>query len=65
MSLNKPIYKLKNWINKDKLEYDLLCCFTKSIQLINENLYEELIKEVMRPSRVFKNPDYDYIKELF
>ncbi len=31
----------------------------------NQNLYEELIKEVMKPSRVFKNPDYDYIEELF
>jgi hypothetical protein len=31
----------------------------------NENMYEELIKEVMKPSRVFKNPDYDYLEELF
>jgi hypothetical protein len=31
----------------------------------NEKLYEELIKEVMKPSRVFKNPNYDYIEELF
>jgi len=31
----------------------------------NEGIYEELIKEVMKPSRVFKNPDYDYIEELF
>ena len=28
-------------------------------------LYEELIKEVMKHSRVFKNPEYDYIEELF
>ena len=32
---------------------------------IHMNLYEDLIKEVMKPSRVFKNPDYDYIEELF
>ena len=31
----------------------------------NQDMYEELIKEVMKPSRVFKNPDYDYIEELF
>ncbi|NBO50626.1 MAG: hypothetical protein EBU80_13120, partial [Chitinophagia bacterium] len=31
----------------------------------NEWIYEELIKEVMKPSRVFKNPNYDYIEELF
>jgi len=29
------------------------------------NLKEDLIKEVMHPLRVFKNPDYDYIEELF
>jgi len=31
----------------------------------NQELYEDLIKEVMKPSRVFKYPDYDYIEELF
>ena len=31
----------------------------------NEDMYEDLIKEVMKPSRVFKNPDYDYLEELF
>ena len=31
----------------------------------NQQIYEELIKEVMKPSRVFKNPDYDYLEELF
>jgi hypothetical protein len=31
----------------------------------NKEMYEELIKEVMKPSRVFKNPDYDYLEELF
>jgi hypothetical protein len=31
----------------------------------NEKLYEELIKEVMKPSRVFKDPNYDYLEELF
>ena len=28
-------------------------------------MYEDLIKEVMKPSRVFKNPNYDYLEELF
>ena len=31
----------------------------------NQEMYEELIKEVMKPSRVFKDPNYDYIEELF
>jgi len=31
----------------------------------NQEIYEELIKEVMKPSRVFKDPNYDYIEELF
>ena len=31
----------------------------------NQSMYEDLIKEVMKPSRVFKNPDYDYLEELF
>jgi len=31
----------------------------------NEKIEEELIKEVMKPSRVFKNIEYDYIEELF
>jgi len=30
-----------------------------------EPLAEEIIKEVMHPRRVFKNPDYDYLEELF
>jgi len=35
------------------------------MKINNQDMYEELIKEVMKPSRVFKNPDYDYIEELF
>ena len=31
----------------------------------NQEMYEDLIKEVMKPSRVFKNPEYDYLEELF
>lgn len=31
----------------------------------NEKIYEELIREVMKPTRIFKHPDYDYIEELF
>ena len=30
----------------------------------NIEIYEEIIKEVMKPSRDFKNPDYDYLEEL-
>jgi len=37
----------------------------QTMKIANQDLYEELIKEVMKPSRVFKNPDYDYIEELF
>ena len=37
----------------------------KVMKIANEGIYEELIKEVMKPSRVFKNPDYDYLEELF
>ena len=35
------------------------------MRIANQDIEEELIKEVMKPSRVFKNPDYDYIEELF
>jgi hypothetical protein len=31
----------------------------------NQKMYEDLIKEVMKPSRVFKDTDYDYLEELF
>jgi hypothetical protein len=116
MSLNKQIWKLKDWIDKDKLNYYCLSENEKAIKLLsqnqdkidwnrlsrnpnaiellkenpdkiywisfsvnpaifeldyeamkrnNEGIYEELIKEVMKPSRVFKNPNYDYIEELF
>ena len=37
----------------------------KKMRENNQDMYEDLIKEVMKPSRVFKNPDYDYIEELF
>ena len=37
----------------------------ETMKIANQGIYEELIKEVMKPSRVFKNPDYDYIEELF
>ena len=41
-----------------KLDYDNM---SKKI----ENLKEEIIKEVMHPRRVFKDPNYDYIEEMF
>ena len=37
----------------------------KKMRENNQEMYEDLIKEVMKPSRVFKNPDYDYLEELF
>ena len=41
-----------------QLDYEIM-------KINNQDLEEELIKEVMKPSRVFKNPDYDYIEILF
>jgi hypothetical protein len=41
-----------------ELDYD-------SMRENNREMYEDLIKEVMKPSRVFKDPEYDYIEELF
>ena len=35
------------------------------MKIANQEIEEELLKEVMKPSRVFKNPDNDYIEELF
>jgi len=37
----------------------------EKMRINNQDMYEDLIKEVMKPSRVFKNPDYDYLEELF
>ena len=37
----------------------------EKMKINNQEMYEDLIKEVMKPSRVFKNPDYDYLEELF
>ena len=60
--------------NQNKIDWDYLSSNPLIFELdyekmskndIHMNLYEELIKEVMKPSRVFKNPDYDYIEELF
>ena len=138
MSLNKPIWKLRDWINIDKINWNHLSFNINAIHLLEENqdkidwaflsynknaihlleenfnkidfdclsfnknaihlleenqdkidwyilsanpsifqldyekmkennleIYEDLIKEVMKPSRVFKNPDYDYLEELF
>jgi hypothetical protein len=31
----------------------------------NQEMYEVLIKDVMKPSRIFKNYEYDYLEELF
>ena len=116
MSLNKPIWKLRDWIDINDLDWDMLSLNKNAIHLLeknpdkinwlilslnpnamhlleqnpdkinwahlsgnpaifkldykkmrenNQEMYEDLIKEVMKPSRVFKNPDYDYLEELF
>ena len=58
--------------NQDKIDWYILSANPSIFQLdyekMKENnleIYEDLIKEVMKPSRVFKNPDYDYLEELF
>ncbi len=53
-----------NWFN---LSFNS-SIFELDYEKMRENnliIYEELIKEVMKPSRVFKNSDYDYLEELF
>jgi len=50
------------WINNNysifELDYEKM-----KLNKVHMKLEEELIKEVMKPSRVFKN--YDYLEELF
>ena len=46
-------------------EYNIYELDYEKMKENNQEMYEELIKEVMKPSRVFKNPDYDYLEELF
>ena len=71
MTLNKPIWKLSDWImiyflkNSDKINWYYLSANPSIFELDYEAIYEELIREVMKPSRVFKIPDYDYLEELF
>jgi hypothetical protein len=49
-------------LSKNRAIFDL---DYEAMKIANQLIYEELLKEVMKPSRVFKNPDYDYIEELF
>ena len=74
MVLNKPIrYKLNyDLLSSNPNAVDYLSANRSIFELDyeamkrnNERLYEELIKEVMKPLRVFKIPDYDYLEELF
>ena len=37
----------------------------EAMKKINQEMYEDLIKEVMKPSRVFKERNYDYLEVLF
>ena len=71
LSMNKnAIHLLKE--NQDKIDWHNLSLNPSIFELDyekmkenNQEMYEDLIKEVMKPSRVFKNPDYDYLEELF
>ena len=36
MSLNRPIWKLRDWINKDKLDWNLLSENPNAIQFLKE-----------------------------
>jgi len=64
--LEKNKHKLKkvDWyhLSENPVIFKLDC---EKMKRNNQDFYEELIKEVMHPSRVFKNPEYDYIEELF
>ena len=58
--------------NPDKIDWKFLSANPaifeldyEKMRINNQEIYEDLIKEVMKPSRVFKNPDYDYLEELF
>ena len=58
--------------NQDKIDWYYLSAnpaiFKLDYEKMKENnqkMYEDLIKEVMKPSRVFKDPNYDYLEELF
>ena len=58
--------------NQDKINWSYLsknsAIFELDYEKMTENnldFYEDLIKEVMKPSRVFKERDYDYLEELF
>ena len=71
LSLNKNAMKLLEK-NQDKINWKFLSANPSIFELDydkmrenNQEMYEDLIKEVMKPSRVFKNPDYDYLEELF
>ena len=118
--MNRPIYKFRDWVevekldfmllsknpnaidyfraNPDKINWNLLSLNPNAMEILetnptkinwtnlsfnngifeldykkmksnNQEMEEELIKEVMKPSRVFKYystyPDYDYLEELF
>ena len=58
--------------NQDRIDWKLISANPsifeldyEAMKIANQLIYEELLKEVMKPSRVFKNPDYDYIEVLF
>jgi hypothetical protein len=69
-----PNLNIINFLEKNKNKVDWYClCGNpgifeldyKAMKINNEMMEEELIKEIMKPSRVFKDPSYDYIELLF
>jgi hypothetical protein len=71
LSKNKNAIKLLK-DNPEKIEWNFLASNPsifeldyEKMRINNLDMYEDIIKEVMKPSRVFKNPDYDYLEELF
>ncbi len=53
--------------NIDKKDWYYLKKYSsvRIFELDYETMYEDLMKEVMKPSRVFKYQNYDYIEDLF
>jgi hypothetical protein len=71
LSMNKNAIDLFK-ANQDKIDWFYLSgnpsifeLDYEKMRINNQDIYEDLIKEVMKPSRVFKDPDYDYLEELF
>ena len=64
-SLAQGCMRMRKLGLKEKIHHNILFVCSANISNKIENLKEEIIKEVMHPRRVFKDPNYDYIEELF